>query len=196
MLQYSLYIVILIQSKLYLQRFRGFKKQDNKTDYVLTMLKMVFLKLNWKSYTTQRPCFALLIWKKNNIFLAFLNVICHWMEIIKLILKLNCFCNWNHKTVIGKNTMETQTEKKMKGSLWWAGDFYRYPAPKCSPNVCSHHLSQEQWQGASMQSSHVTWLFLAAKSLQSCPTLCDPIDISPPGLSHFRSTASQTDLSI
>ena len=22
---------------------------------------------------------------------------------------------------------------------------------------------------------------LAAKSLQSCPTLCDPIDISPPG---------------
>jgi len=31
--------------------------------------------------------------------------------------------------------------------------------------------------------SHV-WLFLcpfAAKSLQSCPTLCDPIDSSPPG---------------
>ena len=131
---------------------------------------MVFLKLNWKSCTTQRPWFALLIWKKNNIFFAFPNVICHWMEIIKLILKLNCFCNWNHKTVIDNNTMETQTERKMKGSLCWAGDFYRYPAPKCSLNVFSHHLSQEQWQGVSMQSSHVTWLFLAAKSVQLCLT--------------------------
>ena len=28
----------------------------------------------------------------------------------------------------------------------------------------------------------VNWLYdLAAKSLQSCPTLCDPIDGSPPG---------------
>ena len=26
-----------------------------------------------------------------------------------------------------------------------------------------------------------TWIILAAKSLQSCPTLCDPIDSSPPG---------------
>ena len=26
------------------------------------------------------------------------------------------------------------------------------------------------------------WLHAAAKSLQSCPTLCDPIDSSPPGL--------------
>ena len=25
------------------------------------------------------------------------------------------------------------------------------------------------------------WYFAAAKSLQSCPTLCDPIDGSPPG---------------
>ena len=27
----------------------------------------------------------------------------------------------------------------------------------------------------------VLWSPAAAKSLQSCPTLCDPIDISPPG---------------
>ena len=26
-----------------------------------------------------------------------------------------------------------------------------------------------------------TWLYAAAKSLQSCPTLCDPMDGSPPG---------------
>ena len=28
---------------------------------------------------------------------------------------------------------------------------------------------------------HKVWLLLTAKSLQSCPTLCDPIDSSPPG---------------
>jgi len=27
----------------------------------------------------------------------------------------------------------------------------------------------------------VLWAAAAAKSLQSCPTLCDPIDSSPPG---------------
>ena len=31
------------------------------------------------------------------------------------------------------------------------------------------------------ESSLLCWLFSAAKSLQSCPTLCDPIDGSPPG---------------
>ena len=30
-------------------------------------------------------------------------------------------------------------------------------------------------------SSHFSWIAAAAKSLQSCPTLCDPIDGSPPG---------------
>ena len=28
---------------------------------------------------------------------------------------------------------------------------------------------------------HNTWCTAAVKSLQSCPTLCDPIDVSPPG---------------
>ena len=32
-----------------------------------------------------------------------------------------------------------------------------------------------------MRSSRKTVRAAAAKSLQSCPTLCDPIDVSPPG---------------
>ena len=30
---------------------------------------------------------------------------------------------------------------------------------------------------------YIQWNIAAAKSLQSCPTLCDPIDGSPPGSS-------------
>jgi len=36
----------------------------------------------------------------------------------------------------------------------------------------------------SVSDSHVSWIHVAAaaaKSLQSCPTVCDPIDGSPPG---------------
>ena len=32
-----------------------------------------------------------------------------------------------------------------------------------------------------IRKSHVIHCIAAAKSLQSCPTLCDPIDGSPPG---------------
>ena len=35
--------------------------------------------------------------------------------------------------------------------------------------------SHDQWQGTGVSAA------VAAKSLQSCPTLCDPIDGSPPG---------------
>ena len=28
---------------------------------------------------------------------------------------------------------------------------------------------------------YISYIYTAAKSLQSCPTLCDPIDGSPPG---------------
>ena len=36
-------------------------------------------------------------------------------------------------------------------------------------------------QLSSQFSSHIHTWYIAAKSLQSCPTLCDPIDGSPPG---------------
>ena len=36
-------------------------------------------------------------------------------------------------------------------------------------------------QLSSQFSSHIHTWYIAAKSLQSCPTLCDPVDGSPPG---------------
>ena len=42
---------------------------------------------------------------------------------------------------------------------------------------CSHEIKRHLLLGRKV----VTNLAAAAKSLQSCPTLCDPIDGSPPG---------------
>ena len=53
-----------------------------------------------------------------------------------------------------------------------------------SPNylfrIPQEGLSGREVQG-SLQSTHLLYAAAAAKSLQSCPTLCDPIDGSPPG---------------
>ena len=40
---------------------------------------------------------------------------------------------------------------------------------------------QEYWSGVLFPSPIYSGAAAAAKSLQSCPTLCDPIDGSPPG---------------
>ena len=37
-----------------------------------------------------------------------------------------------------------------------------------------------------------TYIYAAAKSLQSCPTLCDPIDVSPPGSAVPRILQART----
>ena len=42
---------------------------------------------------------------------------------------------------------------------------------------------QEYWSGMPSPSPVTPSAAAAAKSLQSCPTLCDPLDSSPPGLS-------------
>ena len=42
---------------------------------------------------------------------------------------------------------------------------------------------QEYWSGVPLPSLLVNAAAAAANSLQSCPTLCDPIDGSPPGSS-------------
>ena len=48
-----------------------------------------------------------------------------------------------------------------------------YPSPKYHLNPPYHYHPG--------QTHHLFCLAAAAKSLQSCPTLCDPIDGSPPG---------------
>ena len=40
---------------------------------------------------------------------------------------------------------------------------------------------KEQWNGLGSWDWHIHTAAAAAKSLQSCPTLCNPIDGSPPG---------------
>ena len=53
-------------------------------------------------------------------------------------------------------------------------------------NVASHRRSCVSW-AILVEAFRFEWSFMraaaaaAAKSLQSCPTLCDPIDGSPPG---------------
>ena len=44
-----------------------------------------------------------------------------------------------------------------------------------------HHMSSGEMQVKPTVRHHHTSTAAAAKSLQSCPTLCDPIDGSPPG---------------
>ena len=95
----------------------------------------------------------------------------------------------------------------MSDSLWFHGlQHTRLPWPSLSPRLCSNSSPLSWWCHSTISSSvtpfsscpqsfpisgsfPVSWFFAsgsqnidaAAKSLQSCPTLCDPIDGSPPG---------------
>ena len=51
----------------------------------------------------------------------------------------------------------------------------------CSPMGCSMPSFPVLYHLLELAQTHVYWVAAAAKSLQSCPTLCDPIDGSPPG---------------
>ena len=50
---------------------------------------------------------------------------------------------------------------------------------KCKRKICLHHC-YSPWSLDWQPIGHVA-AAAAAKSLQSCPTLCDPVDGSPPG---------------
>ena len=71
-----------------------------------------------------------------------------------------------------KNKM---TKNRSVGLPWWSGGW-----GSCAPNAADKGLIPGQGTR-----SHMPQLksapAAAAKSLQSCPTLCDPIDGSPPG---------------
>ena len=72
----------------------------------------------------------------------------------------------------GLNSLEKKSCKKLspKGNPSWTRCF-------CLQNLLSIEFYEGDWV-----SGRICWLVTAtAKSLQSCPTLCDPIDGSPPG---------------
>ena len=54
----------------------------------------------------------------------------------------------------------------------------RPPCPSPSPEVCPSSCPLHRWCHPAISFPAAA---AAAKSLQSCPTLCDPIDGSPPG---------------
>ena len=79
----------------------------------------------------------------------------------------------------------------MSDSLWpHESQHVRLPCPSPTPRVHSESHPSSWWCHPAISSSVVPFSSCpqplpaaapAAKSLQSCPTLCDPIDSSPPG---------------
>ena len=82
-----------------------------------------------------------------------------------------------HKTSWDQNTYQRDTSKEVERAVK-ALQAPRESASQClllrHKNTSSHQKSQRQCD------KHLT-ATAAAKLLQSCPTLCDPIDGSPPG---------------
>ena len=67
----------------------------------------------------------------------------------------------------------------MFDSLWLHGlQHTKLPCPSLSPGICSDSCPLSQWCVRSM-----CCVLCCAQSPQSCPTLCDPVDCSPPGYS-------------
>ena len=64
---------------------------------------------------------------------------------------------------------------------WQVGSLPLVPPGK--PNICTdeHIYVHTEYIGMAQIELHYFFKSAAAKSLQSCPTLCDPIDGSPPG---------------
>ena len=75
----------------------------------------------------------------------------------------------------------------MSDSLWpHRLQHTRPPCPSLSPEVCQSSCPLYQWCHPAISSSDAFWwVAAAAKSLQSCPTLSDPMDCSLPGSSVY-----------
>ena len=83
------------------------------------------------------------------------------------------------------------TPRSCSNSCPWVADTIQPSHPLLSPSPAFNNLSQHQglfhwvlrirWPKYWSFSFNIEAYTAAAKSLQSCPTLCDPIDSSPPG---------------
>ena len=51
------------------------------------------------------------------------------------------------------------------------------------PKYLNRHFTEEDIQGTDKYMKDFSLVVIAVKSLQSCPTLCDPMDCSLPGSS-------------
>ena len=88
--------------------------------------------------------------------------------------------------MIGRNEMKVDGDSTQERTFQQFGTIYRYnslsrklsslPRGQMAP-VLRNFIELMQILDESLDAA-------AAKSLQSCPTLCDPIDGSPPGFPH------------
>jgi len=69
-------------------------------------------------------------------------------------------------------------ERKREGKKSGIQNFSPLKKPKLKTRTCGHSRGRRVWDELREWHWHI---YTAAKSLQSCPTLCDPIDGSPPG---------------
>ena len=76
---------------------------------------------------------------------------------------------WGHHHPNTKTRQRQHTKTKLQANIT---DEHR--CKNCQQNF-------SKWNSAVHQKAHTPWSAAAAKSLQSCLTLCDPIDGSPPG---------------
>ena len=68
--------------------------------------------------------------------------------------------------------IDTETPTRRKLTTWW---------PDCNHDIRCHCSENWPQRNGSKLTLELKTAATAAKSLQSCPTLCDPIDGSPPG---------------
>ena len=81
-----------------------------------------------------------------------------------------------------RNKSKSNTKSRVKG---------KYAVLRCiSWNQSGNRNHTTVWQGECAIKGY--WPGIAAKSLQSCPTLCDPIDGSPPGSRPWDSPGKNT----
>ena len=81
-----------------------------------------------------------------------------------------------------RNKSKSNTKSRVKG---------KYAVLRCiSWNQSGNRNHTTVWQGECAIKGY--WPRIAAKSLQSCPTLCDPIDGSPPGSRPWDSPGKNT----
>ena len=85
--------------------------------------------------------------------------------------------------ITSQATMSTPTEET---GLAWLQVLLTQTLPPAMPNALSSLLfslllGREKGEVKKPKNSSLSTMLCYAKSLQSCPTLCDPIDSSPPG---------------
>ena len=142
------------------------------------MLYTHFITKFWKT-------FKIKTWSKIYVTRTWLS--CHMLWLRTLLLLFGCLVAQSCPTLWTLWTVSSQAPLSMGFSRqeYWSGLPYPTLRDLPYPGIELHLLCLLHWQAGSLllvpPGKPVS--AAAAKSLQSCPTLCDPVDGSPPGSS-------------